>query len=175
MGFNGITWNIYRIRFEQPINYDLVCSFDFEELDLKSDKWQEVLFMLSKEGLEKNSREDFFERVQSVNKYVIGNLLLSEPIVSVIRRELRKLAEGTKVDSEEIEEIIRTEVLKREIVDSDDAQAAQKKVSKFYKQKPTKKTSSRKPETPKPAPKENVPELSVTERLLAEADEESTE
>ena len=172
---NGITWNIYRIRFEQPINYDLVCSFDFEELDLKSDKWQEVLFMLSKEGLEKNSREDFFERVQSVNKYVIGNLLLSEPIVSVIRRELRKLAEGTKVDSEEIVEIIRTQVLKREISDSDDAQAAQKKVSKFYKQKPTKKTSSRKPETPKPAPKENVPELSVTERLLAEADEESTE
>ena len=26
---NGILWEIYRIRFEKPINYDLVSSFNF--------------------------------------------------------------------------------------------------------------------------------------------------
>ena len=51
---NGIDWRIYRIRFEQPINYDLVCSFDFLSLNHRDEKDQECLFMLTKEGLNLN-------------------------------------------------------------------------------------------------------------------------
>ena len=106
---NGMEWRVYRIRFEQPINYDLVCKFDFAALNPRDQKDQDWLFLLSKEGLGKNAREDFYEKVQSVNRYVIGRLILSEPVLTVLRRELKRMAEGVKVDVSDVEQIVRCE------------------------------------------------------------------
>jgi predicted type IV restriction endonuclease len=130
---NGINWRIYRIRFEQPINYDLVCSFDFLALNPRDERDQECLFMLSKEGLAKKARDDFYEKVQSVNRYVIGSLILAQPVLITIIRELKKLSSGVKIDIAEVEQIIRTEVLKREVVAGDEAETAQARVKKFLK------------------------------------------
>lgn len=167
---NGIEWKVYRIRFEQPINFDLVCTFDFLALNPRNEKDQELLFLLSKEGLSKNARDDFYERVQSVNRYVIGALMLAEPVLSVVRRELRKLAQGMKIDVAEIDSIVRTQVLKREIVEGDEAEAAQARVSKFYRKGTT---SRRKKHKHHPEPSTRLPNLeeSVTDRLLREAGE----
>lgn len=165
---NGLEWKVYRIRFEQPINFDLVCVFDFLNLNLRNEKDQEILFLLAKEGLGKNAREDFYEKVQSVNRYVIGNLMLAEPVLSVVRRELRKIADGMKVEVDEVESIVRTQVLKREIVEGEEAEAALARVNKFYR----KGTASRRPKKkPDPGPEPSVPQESVTERLLREAEE----
>jgi len=170
---NGIEWKVYRIRFEQPINFDLVCTFDFLTLNPKSEKGQENLFLLTKEGLSKNARDDFYEKVQSVNRYVIGNLMLAEPVLSVVRRELRKLADGMKIEVTEIESIVRTQVLKREIVEGEESEAAQARVSKFYRKgtapRPAKKMQNSQPAAVPPAPEE-----SVTDRLLREAEEMET-
>ncbi len=170
---NGIEWKVYRIRFEQPINFDLVCTFDFLALNPRSEKDQEYLFLLAKEGLGKNSREDFYEKVQSVNRYVIGNLILAEPVLSVIRRELRRLADGMKIDVAEVEGIVRSQVLKREIVEGEEAEAALARVNKFYRKgttpRRTKKKQEAEPSAPPPAPEE-----SVTDRLLREAGETGT-
>ena len=164
----GFEWKVYRIRFEQPINFDLVCVFDFFNLNLRNEKDQEILFLLAKEGLGKNAREDFYEKVQSVNRYVIGNLMLAEPVLSVVRRELRKIADGMKVEVDEVESIVRTQVLKREIVEGEEAEAALARVNKFYR----KGTASRRPKKkPDPGPEPSVPQESVTERLLREAEE----
>jgi len=130
---NGMEWRVYRIRFEQPINYDLVCKFDFGALNPRDQKDQDWLFLLSKEGLSKNVREDFYEKVQSVNRYVIGRLILSEPVLTVLRRELKRMAEGVKVDVSDVEQIVRVEVLKREVVEGEEADAALSKVNKFYR------------------------------------------
>jgi predicted type IV restriction endonuclease len=170
---NGIEWRVYRIRFEQPINFDLVCEFDFLALNARDEKDQDFLFLLAKEGLGKHARDDFYEKVQSVNRYVIGNLMLADPVLSVVRRELRKLADGMKIDVEEVEGIVRTQVLKREIVEGEEADAAQARVSKFYRKGTTPRRTKKKqdPEPSAPAP---VPEESVTDRLLREADETET-
>jgi len=130
---NGIEWQIYRIRFEQPINYDLVCSYDFLTLNPRDEKDQESLFILSKEALAKNTREDFYEKVQSVNRFVIGALILNDVLLNTIRRELRKLSEGIRIDTSDVEQIIRNEVLKRDIVEGEDAELAQTRVNRFYK------------------------------------------
>jgi len=169
---NGIEWRVYRIRFEKPINYDLVCSFEFTELNHRDENTQERLFLLCKEGIAKNSREDFFDKVQSVNRYVIGNLIVAEPVISAIRRELRKLADGLKVDAVEVERIVKTEVLKREIIEGDDAESASKRVAKFYRKSAT--SRAKKTTTPKPSEANLNPKLeeSVTDRLLREAEEE---
>jgi predicted type IV restriction endonuclease len=167
---NGIEWQIYRIRFEQPINFDLVCTFDFLALNPKSEMDQELLFLLSKEGLSKAARDDFYEKVQSVNRYVIGNLMLAEPVLSVLRRELRKLADGMKIDVEEVEGIVRTQVLKREIVEGDEADAAKSRVSKFYRKGTAPRRPRKKPDQ-EPSTAPAAPEESVTDRLLREAAE----
>ena len=164
---NGIDWRIYRIRFEQPINFDLVCAFDFAKLNPRDEKCQACLFILTKEGLNKNARENFYEKVQSVNRYVIGSLILCEPILNVLRRELKKMSEGVKIDVSEVEHIIRTEVLKREIVEGEEAEAAQTRVSKFYRKNTPRR--SRKREQTEPSKQHH--EESVTERLLREADD----
>ena len=130
---NGIDWRLYRIRFEQPINFDLVFCFNFASIDPQIEKDQEILFTLTKEGLSKNAREDFYEKGQSVNRYIIGGLILTEPVLELVRRELKKLSDGLQVDVEEIEQIIRNEVLKREVVEGDAAEAAQSRVNRFYR------------------------------------------
>lgn len=142
---NGIEWKLYRIRFEQPISFDLVCSFDFLAINSKNEKDQEILFMLAKEGLIKNTREDYFEKVQSVNRYIIGNLILTEPVSTLICRELKKLSGGMKIDSDEVDGIIRSQVLKREVVEGDEAGEASKRVQKFYR----KNSLARKPKNTK--------------------------
>jgi len=170
---NGIEWRVYRIRFEQPINFDLVCEFDFLALNARDEKDQEFLFLLAKEGLGKNARDDFYEKVQSVNRYVIGNLMLADPVLSIVRRELRKLADGMKIDVEEVEGIVRTQVLKREIVEGDEAEAAQARVCKFYR-KGTTPRRTKKTQEPEPSASPPAPEESVTDRLLREAEESET-
>ena len=162
---NGMEWRVYRIRFEQPINYDLVCKFDFAALNPRDPKDQDCLFLLSKEGLGKNAREDFYEKVQSVNRYVIGRLILSEPVLTVLRRELNRMAEGVKVDVSDVKQIVQAEVLKREVVEGEEADAALSKVNKFYR-----KSSPRRSKKPQEAtPLKPAQEESVTDSLLREA------
>jgi len=169
---NGIEWKVYRIRFEQPINFDLVCTFDFLALNPRSEKDQELLFLLTKEGLGKNAREEFYEKVQSVNRYVIGNLMLTDPVLSVVRRELRSLADGMKIDIAEVESIVRAQVLKREIVEGEEAEAAQARVNKFYRKGQSPRRTKK--QEPEPSAPLSTPEESVTDRLLREAGEPET-
>lgn len=170
---NGIEWRIYRIRFEQPINYELVCTFDFLSLNPRNEKDQEHLFVLTKEGLAKNAREDFYEKVQSVNRYVVGNMILAEPVMSLVRRELRKLAGGMRIDIDEVEQIVRTEVLKREILTGEDADAARARVSKLYRKGASSRRTKKKQES-QPSAVPSGSEESVTDRLLRQSQEQET-
>jgi predicted type IV restriction endonuclease len=169
---NGTEWRIYRIRFEQPINFDLVCSFDFLGINPRSEKDQELLFLLAREGLAKNAREEFFDKVQSVNRYVIGNLILAEPILAVLRRELKKLADGMKIEVSEVEEIVKAEVLKREIVEGEEAEAARTRVGKFYRKSTAPRRAPKKPAVAPASPGKAEAAESVTDRLLREANEQ---
>ncbi len=159
---NGIEWRIYYIKFEQPISYDLVCSVDFMAINSRAEGDQERLFLLSKEGLDKKIRDCFYDKFKNVNRYVVGALIASEPVLTVLRRELKKLADGIKIEASEIEQILVNEVLKREVMIGDEADAARNKIGKFYR-KAGKKTEI------KPAPTPPVSGESVAEKLLREA------
>jgi len=170
---NGVEWRLYRLKFEQPVTWDLVLKLDMQTLDMKNELDFDKLACLTKEGVFKNAREELYEKVQCVNRFVIGQLILNEPIISLIRKELRKMSEGIIVDEEEIEKILVSGVLKRDIVDEEnpDCQSAAARVAKFYRQSVKKMC---KKETPKAEPvsrlaDEAISNASVTEKLLAEA------
>jgi len=127
---NGIEWEIHRIKFERPVRSDSICSFNFLDLNPRKAEDQATLFLLCKEGLSKAAIEKYHEHVQSVNRFVIGALMLKDPVLNVVRRELRKLFPGLKVSTDEIQKIVEHEVLKREIVEGESATKAKKKIKK---------------------------------------------
>lgn len=127
---NGIYWIIYRIKFEKPIGYEVVASFNFLEINPKKLADKEILFLLCKEGLTKSVREEYFNRIQSINKYVIGGIILSDNSINLIRRELKSISGGIKVEDEEIKNILMNDVLKREIVESEQVTKTLQKLKK---------------------------------------------
>ena len=168
---NGMEWQIHKLKFEQPIQCELVTKFDMSALSMKNERDVEKLAIITKEGVEKALREELYEKIQCVNKFVVGQLLLSEPVVSTIRRELKKLSDGINVEEAEVITLLRDTVLRREIVDetSEDVQAAASKVAKFYKQAAKKTVVKQQPkEQPKDEPP--APTQSLTDQLLQEAE-----
>ena len=129
---SGMIWRIYKIRFEQPINYSLVCEFNFAELDAKNEEHLDKLYIVCKEGLIKDAREEFHEKILTVNRFVLGALILGDEVVGVIRRELRKLSDGVLVTPEEIVQVLTNEVLKRDVLEGDEAAKVQARVRRFY-------------------------------------------
>ncbi len=139
---NGIDWQLHKLRFERPVTHELVVSFDFLQLNRKSASDQEKLFLLSKRGLSKAAREEYYERVQCLNRHVIASLLLTEPHLSAIRRDIRRLSSGLRVKLGEIETILRADVLKRGAIEGAEAAKADSRVKKHLR-KTTKKSGSK--------------------------------
>ena len=127
---NGTNWVIHRIKFEMPVSSELLCSFNILELNPRKKDDQDILFLLCKEGISKDVIEDFHKHIKSVNKYIIGAIIQSESGLNNIRREIRKISPGTKVETKEIEEILVNEVLKREVVSGDLPDGAKNKLKK---------------------------------------------
>lgn len=108
---------------------------------------QELLYLLCKEGLTKAVIEDYHEHIRSVNKFVIGAILQSEASLNLVRRELKRVAPGIKVDTDEIQSILITDVLKRDVLEGKSASDANTRVKKasgraLKKRKPKPKTSA---------------------------------
>jgi len=61
---------------------------------------------------------------------LLGAIILSDPLINAIRREVRRVSPRVKVETDEIKETLRQEVLKREVVFEERADEAKKKVRK---------------------------------------------
>jgi predicted type IV restriction endonuclease len=173
---NGADWQVYRLRFEQPIAWDLVARFDLSTASLRDERVKEALFLVSREGVEKNFRDDVFEKIQCVNRFVIGAIIMSTPVVQAIKRELRRIADGVRVEDSEIEELIKESVLKRDLIESEEAATAKAKILKAKRPSGPTKRNCKKTDGAKCNPPEcECPQVSLSDRLLAEnpeADEE---
>ncbi len=57
-------------------------------------------------------------------------MLLTDPVLDVVRRELRRMSPDVRIDTEQIKEVLVQEVLKRDVIEGDKAEEAHKKVLK---------------------------------------------
>lgn len=128
---NGIDWEIYHIRFERPISHDQICSFDLLNANARKDEDLERIYLLCKEGLTKGKSaiEEFHEHSKIVNRHTIAAIIRSDAVTSVVRRELRRLAPHATISVEEIGALL-PEVLKRDVVEGEEADLATKMVRK---------------------------------------------
>ena len=138
---NGVNWELYRLKFKKPVTFDRVSSFSFLDLNPRKGEDQEALYLLSSEGLRRSAREDYYEKIQSLNQYVVAALTLTDPVLNAIRRDIRKLAPGLKVKTEEIERLLRHEIIRRGVIEGEDAERASKQVRKLNRKPKKKKTA----------------------------------
>ncbi len=125
---NGVIWRVYHVKFEKPISQELLIELDFTALNPKSDKDADCLFLLCKEGWTKSVLGDYHSQRQALSRFFLGNLLVSDTVLQVVRRELKRLSPDVKVEIDDIRQVIANEVLKREVVEGEQAEAAKKKI-----------------------------------------------
>jgi hypothetical protein len=75
-------------------------------------------------------------------------LLLSDPVLERIRRELRRLSPDVKIQVEDLRELLKKEVLKREVIEGEKAETARKKVQKSTSKLLRAKKEKEEPEPP---------------------------
>lgn len=138
---NGVMWKVFKVLFTKPIEHELVYEFSFLDLNVKKDSDIEMLYMLAKESLGKvkNTNLDaFLAQKQLVNKGMLGQILLSEPVLDVVRKTLKKIAPDTKIANEDIAAVITEEVLKRDVAECEKAPEYRKRIAKALAVKPVK-------------------------------------
>jgi len=127
---NGTNWRIYKVQFSKPIDAELVCEIDFLTLDHKNDSHLQQLYTISKEGWGKKVLSDLHEQRQALSKFVIAAVTMSDTVLDVMRRELKRLCPDVKIQNEQILEVLLLDVLKREVVEGEKAEEAKKKLTK---------------------------------------------
>lgn len=130
---NGLVWKVYRVLFQKPVDKQLIYEFNLCEISTKKQSDIEMLYYLCMEAFSKSSKatiNDFYIQKQILNKYTLGQIILTDPVVENIRRAVKKLYPDVKVSSEEITNIIYNEIFKREIIESDPAAEAKRAVQK---------------------------------------------
>ncbi len=121
---NGVIWRLYKIHFGQPIEKDLVFELDLLSVRAKSSDVIECLGTLCKECFSKGSMSELHQQKQITSRFSVAAALLSESMLDELRKELRRLSPGLKIDSDYLRGLLENEIIKRELVDSDEANAA---------------------------------------------------
>jgi predicted type IV restriction endonuclease len=126
---NGLRWELYCINFEKPISHEEVCTFEFLELSPRKKETHDILYLLCKEGLSRDAIEAFHEHVQVVNRFVLGALITSDPVLNVVRREMKRIDPDLRATIEELRQLLPA-VLKRDLLEGDAADQAKRRIAK---------------------------------------------
>ena len=149
---NGISWHLHRVKFAQPFTHEEVAAFSVLDIDLRKEDDRKKMFLLSREAINEGAMDTYHQHALLLNRYTIAQIIASEDVVKVIRRQFRKLFPEVKVDMEDIQNLIDEEVLKRDVIDSDKAKDAAKRIKRASKKQARRKAVKKpkmkgKPET----------------------------
>lgn len=140
---NGEIWQLYKIIFKQPVEEELVTTFNLLALNHKKDEDKQKLFYLCKEAIVKAEINTLYAEKQAMNKFVIGQLLFKKDILNCIRRDLKKMFPDTNIIPEQIADLLKTDILRREIMESEDAKDAIKQIEKAERKEARKKIKAK--------------------------------
>jgi predicted type IV restriction endonuclease len=129
---NGAVWRLYNIKFSKPIDKILVFEIDMSSCDPKDDDVLCCLGNLSSEGYSKDSLADLLSEKQTSSKYTLTAILRSDAMIEALRKEIRRLS-GLRLDSDYLSSMLEDEILKRELIDSDEGNNAVAYVKKLQK------------------------------------------
>ena len=117
---NGIGWQVHHVedagktRPETPV----VLAFDLSHMQPGRTAHLETLYLLTREGHQSAGLDHFRLRLEVTNRYYLGAMMLSDPVVAAVRRELRKLSPGLKITPLEVRENLAKGVLRPDVMAS---------------------------------------------------------
>ena len=127
---NGIDWFLYHVVFKKPIDKQEIAHFNLLSASARNEADVEKMFLLTREGFSKNALAEYRDRKDATSRFMLAAILLnSEPVQTVIRREIRRVSE-ILVDPEAIDKMLRDEVIKRETIEGPEAETAARRVQK---------------------------------------------
>jgi hypothetical protein len=126
---NGQMWKVFRVIFAKPIDQEIVLDIDLLALSPKNASDLESLYLLTRESMLKSGLYAYHDHLQATNKFYLAAVVLSDPVLDTVRRELRRVSDA-KVELDELRTALQQQVIKREVIEGEKADGARKKVSK---------------------------------------------
>lgn len=127
---NGICWRIYKVTFAKPIDHELVLELNISTINHRSESQVELVWLLAKEGWQKARIGEYHSQRQALSRFSLAALISSDSVLDVLRRELRRISPGVKVETNEIKEVLLNEVLKRDAIEGEKADAARRLITR---------------------------------------------
>lgn len=125
---NGICWRVYRVIFAKPIANNLVVDLDLCSLNPRSKADIELLYLWCKEAWQKSVLSDYNTQKEALSRHMIAAAIRAPAVLGAIRRELRRVSPDVRIQVEQIESALVAEVLKRDVIEGDDAKTAQRRI-----------------------------------------------
>ncbi len=127
---NGISWRVYHVTFAKPIDQELVVDIDFLALNPKVRSDTDMLYLWCKEGWVRSVLGEYQAQKQALSRFFLGAMLLTDPILEVVRRELRRVSPEVRIEIEHIKTVLINEVIKRDVTEGDKAEEARRKIGR---------------------------------------------
>ena len=127
---NGIRWHAYQVSFGKPIEAELVLDLDLLSLNHRKSDDVELLAILSREAWQKSRLDEYAMQKQALSRFMIAAVVLTDPCLNVIRRELRRISREIRVETDDIARVLTQEVIKREVIEGDKAETAKRNVAR---------------------------------------------
>jgi len=130
---NAIEWRLYHIKFAQPIDFEEVTSFNILDLNPRDPEDQKKVFLMCREGISSGAMETYHQTALILNRYTIAEVIQSDEVIAVIRRQFRKLFPDIKIEANDISDMLVNDILKREVTEGDKVKEAKDLVKKAGK------------------------------------------
>lgn len=127
---NGQHWKVFSVSFSKPISADLVLDLDLLSMQPADEDAIEDLYLLSKEGVQRSGLDAYNDQLKVRNKFNLAALIMSDPILHTIRRELKRVSPDVRISVEEIKDALAHEVIKRDAIEGEKAVEAQRLISR---------------------------------------------
>lgn len=112
---NRIDWQLFHLSFNEGegISHDLLFNINFaDNFDLNSNKIWDCIKLLHKESIKKDSLNDFLTNKKALSPQSLIRVLFTEPVLTVLRRELNRNGE-VRLEFNDVMEAIK-EVLSKD-------------------------------------------------------------
>jgi hypothetical protein len=127
---NSVRWKVFKVAFSKPIEHELVVDLDLLAMNPRKAEDIELVGLLAKDGWQKAQLGEYHEQQQALSRFTIGALLLSDAVLNMLRREIRRLSPDVRLEIEEIKSVLESDVVKRDVLEGEKAEAARKHLAK---------------------------------------------
>lgn len=125
---NAIEWILFHVEFKKPIDKQEIAKINLLEFKGRNDDELERLYLVTKEGFTKSALSEYLDHKDATSRFILAAIILySDSVQSAIRREIRRISD-LLVEPEAITAMLREQVIKREAIEGEQADAAVKRL-----------------------------------------------